>query len=242
MLDCDYTRKPFVVGIFCGPRKPSNVSDYLKPFVNDLVDLLSNGLTFVGRVLKVAISSFICDAPARAFIKQIKCHNGYSGCDKCHQTGRWHNKMTYPETEVRLRSDEEFENMADEDHHINRCPLTGLVKMVSAFPIDYMHLCCLGVMKKLINFWMRAKNSTRQPARAIKAISEKLLQLRPYTPSEFARKPRELTELDRWKAAELRQFMLYSGPLVLKDTLPHDLYDNFVVFCGHVFTAHTQHL
>ncbi|KAL2102394.1 hypothetical protein ACEWY4_001562 [Coilia grayii] len=230
MIDCDYTRMPFVVGIFCGTGKPSNVFDYLRQFVNELSDLLSSGITFGGRVLRVAISSFICDAPARAFVKQIKSHNGYSGCDKCCQTGNWQNKMTYPETEVRLRSDDEFETMADEDHHINRSPVTGLVKMVSAFPIDYMHLCCLGVMRKLINFWMRGKNSTRQPIRAIKAISEQLVQLRPYTPTEFARKPRELNELDRWKAAELRQFMIYTGPLVLRDTLSHNLYDNFMLF------------
>ncbi|KAL2102395.1 hypothetical protein ACEWY4_001563 [Coilia grayii] len=83
MIDCDYTRMPFVVGIFCGTGKPSNVFDYLRQFVNELSDLLSSGITFGGRVLRVAISSFICDAPARAFVKQIKSHNGYSGCDKC---------------------------------------------------------------------------------------------------------------------------------------------------------------
>ncbi|XP_060785073.1 uncharacterized protein LOC132891481 isoform X2 [Neoarius graeffei] len=235
LIDCDYTRTPFLVGIFCGPGKPSNVFDYLTQFVKDLSDLLCNGVTFGGRKLRVAISSFICDAPARAFVKQIKCHNGYSGCDKCHQTGIWQKKMAYPETDVRLRSDEEFENMVDEDHHINRSPLTGLVKMVSAFPIDYMHLCCLGVMKKLIHFWMRGKNSTRQPTRAIKAISEKLIQLRPYTPAEFARKPRELAETDRWKAAELCQFMIYSGPLVLRNILPQDLYENFMLFSVAMF-------
>ncbi|KAL2103176.1 hypothetical protein ACEWY4_000044 [Coilia grayii] len=235
LTDCDYTRTPFVVGIFCGSGKPSSVSDYLRQFVNDLSDLLNSGVTFRGRLLRVAISSFICDAPARAFVKQIKCHNGYSGCDKCHQTGIWHKKMTYPDTDVRLRSDDEFEKMADEDHYTNTSCDDGLVKMVSAFPIDYMHLCCLGVMRKLINFWMRGKNSTRQPTRAINAMSEQLVQLRPYIPKEFARKPRELNEFDRWKASELRQFMIYSGPLVLRDTLPNNLYDNFMLFSVAMF-------
>ncbi|XP_060772163.1 uncharacterized protein LOC132883046 isoform X1 [Neoarius graeffei] len=214
LIDCDYTRTPFLVGIFCGPGKPSNVFDYLMQFVKDLSDLLCNGVTFGGRKLRVAISSFICDAPARAFVKQIKCHNGYSGCDKCHQTGIWQKKMTYPETDVRLRSDEEFENMVDK----------------------------LFFMKKLIHFWMRGKNSTRQPTRAIKAISEKLIQLRPYTPAEFARKPRELAKIDRWKAAELRQFMIYSGPLVLRDILPQDLYENFMLFSVAMFLLLTPNI
>lgn len=204
--------------------------------MDDLSQLLQNGLTFRGRSLTVLVSSFICDAPARAFVKQIKCHNGYSGCDKCHQVGEWRNKMTYPETTVRLRSDEEFAAMVDEDHHTNPSPLSGTVKMVSQFPIDYMHLCCLGVTRKLIHFWLRGKNvTTRQPSKVVSALSEKLVNLCAHVPSEFARKPRDLTEIDRWKATELRQFMIYTGPVVLKDVLPQELYDNFMLFSVGMF-------
>ena len=103
------------------------------------------------------VCSFICDAPARAFVKQMKSHNGYSGCDKCTQVGVWRNKMTYPEMNAMLRSDEDFALMSDTDHHLQPSPLTGIVQMVTQFPIDYMHLCCLCVTRKLILFWMKAK-------------------------------------------------------------------------------------
>ncbi|XP_041917180.1 uncharacterized protein LOC121681489 [Alosa sapidissima] len=236
MIDCDYTKKTFIVGLFCGNAKPSNVHDYLKTFVDDLTQLLKDGLTYRGETLKVMVCSFICDAPAQAYIKQTKSHNGYSGCDKCHQVGVWQNKMTYPEMNARLRSDEDFALMSDTDHHLHPSPLTGIVLMVTQFPIDYMHLCCLGVTRKLILFWMKGKNlATRQPSRVITAISSKLIARRPHIPTEFARKPRELAEIDRWKATELRQFMVYSGPVVLKHILPREIFENFLLFSVGVF-------
>lgn len=37
-------------------------------------------------------------------------------------------------------------------------------------------------------------------------------------------------ELDRWKVTELLSFMLYWGPIVLKDCLAEELYENFMFF------------
>ena len=48
-------------------------------------------------------------------------------------------------------------------------------------------------------------------------------------PSDFNRKPRSLEKAKRlWKAHKLRQFLLYSGPVVLRNALRDDLYNHFL--------------
>ena len=60
--------------------------------------MLANGIIHKDKTLNVKVSSFVCDAPARAYDKNVTSYNGYSGCNKCDQEGVWRNKMTYPET------------------------------------------------------------------------------------------------------------------------------------------------
>ena len=66
-------------------------------------------------------------------------------------------------------------------------------------------------------------------SRAAIELSEKLVSLCPYIPSDFARKPRSVTEVMRWKATEFRQFLLYSGPVVLREILSENLYHHFML-------------
>lgn len=61
--------KPMPVGIFFGKSKPTNVNDFLTPFVNELIPILQNGCTVNGHKIKTKIRCFICDSPARAFVK-----------------------------------------------------------------------------------------------------------------------------------------------------------------------------
>jgi hypothetical protein len=69
---------------------------------------------------------------------------------------------------------------------------------------------------------------------AIRQISASLDVFKKHIPKEFARKCRNLSEIDRWKATEFRQFLLYSGIVAMKGQVPEDYYDNFLLFfCRH---------
>lgn len=61
--------KPFVVGIYAGITKPTNLEQFLRPFVVELSEIVSNGLQVNGHDIEVKINCFICDTPARALVK-----------------------------------------------------------------------------------------------------------------------------------------------------------------------------
>lgn len=139
--------------------------------------------------------------------------------------------MTISETSSPLRTDASFLNMDDEEHHKGKSPLTNVsIGMVSQIPIDYMHLVvCLGVMKRLLLLWIKGPLHCRLSARSVQQISGKLLSLKNCVPSDFARQPRSLSEIDRWKAIEIRQFLFYTGPLVLIGVVHPNVYENFLL-------------
>lgn len=228
--------KPFVVGIFLGNAKPGNISEYLGDFIKDVKELLQNPV-IDDKIYKILIHAFICDAPARSYLKCIKNHNGYFGCERCIQRGKWLGRMTFSELDSPKRKDEDFlhgiNTDSSDEHIVGISPLIDInIGLVSMFPLDYMHLVCLGVVRKLISIWYKGPLPFRLSGSARQSLNTNLLACAKYSPSEFQRKPRALTDIDRWKATEFRSFLLYTGPVVLKDMLRKDYFNHFL--CLHV--------
>lgn len=224
--------KVFTVSLCFGESKP-NTLEFLKEVIQEMKSLFNEGLNVPedNKIYDVTLSSVICDAPAKAMIKSIQLYSGYYGCDKCTQRGKWMGRMTYQEVEnLELRTDASFRTQSNSGHHHGETPFIELpIDMVKHFPIDYMHQVCLGVQRKLLLTWMRGKKNVRLSGAAISEVSNRLLSLGKFIPNIFARKPRGLDEIDRWKATEYRQFLLYSGKIVLKGILRKDIYQHFMV-------------
>lgn len=102
------------------------------------------------------------------------------------------------------------------------------IPCVSSFVLDCMHLVCLGVVRRILYYLCRIPNPHRLSPRQRAELPSGLIRLRYAMPSEMARKPRSLQELDRWKATEFRQFLLYTGPVVLHGIVDPDLYHHFL--------------
>lgn len=75
---------------------------------------------------------------------------------------------------------------------------------------------------------MNGPLAVRISAQVKENISQALINLRNAMPKEFSRQPRSLHKVAYWKATEFRQFLLYTGPIVLKTVLKGDIYTHFL--------------
>lgn len=219
----------FPVAITCGKSKPTNL-EFLMETIADLDEILRNGIQVNGIILGVSLRCIVCDAPARAMVRATKQYSGYYGCERCSQKGEWHGRITYQETDhLFLRTNQAFRDQIQTEHHKGISPFMDLpVDMIKSFPLDYMHQACLGVMRRLLLLWIRGSKRTKMSALQISQVSTKLIQLQVSIPDCFARKPRSLDEIERWKATEYRLFLLYIGKLILKGVLTNELYKHFM--------------
>lgn len=128
------------------------------------------------------------------------------------------------------RTDEKFSQMAYRAKHQNgETPLIRAgIPCVGSFVLDYMHLVCFGVVRRILYYLCRIPNPRRLSPRQRAELSSELIKLRNSVPSEMARKPRSLQELARWKATEFQQFLLYTGPVILHGIVDSDLYHHFL--------------
>ncbi|CAH0551339.1 unnamed protein product [Brassicogethes aeneus] len=226
----NFNTEPFAIGIFHGKTKPQDANNYLRKFVEEALILLNNGLFIDNKRINVQINAFICDTPAKSFICGTKGHSGYFACTKCIQEGDFvQNRVTYPETNCTLRTNESFRNKLQPEYHRFTSILEQLnIDMVVQIPLDYMHLICLGVVKRQLQFWVQGKCNIRLKPPLLKEAESRISSFRNLFLQEFSRKARSLSEVDRWKATEFRVFLLYTGGVVMKDLLAENIYRHFL--------------
>ncbi len=156
--------RPFVISVYCGPSKPPDLSTFLNPFLDEMKQLEQRSLRVDGRSFHVLLKSIVCDAPARSFVKMIKAHTGKFVCERCVQRGvKIGGPFTYPNMKATLRNNASFRRQTNKPHHTGTSPFTELkLDMINGFPLDYMHLVCLGVVKKLLLLWRGEMNAPRK--------------------------------------------------------------------------------
>ena len=165
----------FPIALFCSNKKPTSIEEYLKDFVLEIKKLES--AEFVNSETsysyKIKLGAVICDTPAQAFVKCIKSHNSCNCCERCTQHGEYYHKIILPDMFTSHRTDSSFFQRSDPPHHVGISPLTELsFGMITGFPLDYMHLVCLGVVRQLINLWLHGPFTCKLSQTIISEISD----------------------------------------------------------------------
>jgi len=233
LINVDRTSPVLLAGVFCGESKPKDINEYLNLFISELSSLISSGFVYKSNHYEVKVRAFICDSPARAFVLGSKSHSAYFGCHKCYQRGKsFQRRIIYQLQESLPRTDAQFRNRTQVEHHNILLPLKIEelpLDIVRQFPFDYMHTVCLGVMKSMLNGWIKIRGQSYSLSKEkIDYLNNLFMSLKTDISKEFARKPRSILDMDRWKAVEFRQFLLYTRPVVLKGVLTESRYEHFM--------------
>lgn len=61
--------KPMIIGLWCGRGKPNDLNEFLLALINDINTVVRDGIKINGYRIDVSIRCFLCDSPARSFLK-----------------------------------------------------------------------------------------------------------------------------------------------------------------------------
>ncbi|KAJ8677968.1 hypothetical protein QAD02_013755 [Eretmocerus hayati] len=101
--------------------------------------------------------------------------------------------------------------------------------MIRMFILDFMHLVCLGITKRLVTeYWLKTSLNFMNKVN-ISQLSLRLTNLNKQIPIDFQRSTTTIEVIHQWKATEYRFFVLYCGMFVLKDLLNAEAYKHFLL-------------
>lgn len=224
---------PFLIGMYCGKHSVKSIDAFMKPFCEDAGNLMKNGVQLIknGPRVPFRIRLFCCDTPARSMITNTKYYSAKAGCHKCNQRSYHRGYLNFFQTyKGDPRTDILFGLKVDTDHHksLITSELEKLgIGMVSQFPYEVMHLIDLGVTKSVLSAIVD-KTTVKKNSIDVDGMCLKYESYKTFCPRDFARKPRNLVLAKKFKATEFRQFVLYTGVVLLKEYLPIDMYTHFL--------------
>ncbi|EFX78062.1 hypothetical protein DAPPUDRAFT_320792 [Daphnia pulex] len=233
--------------LWFGMEKP-NPNAFCKPFVDETIQLFRTGFKWldksnnVVRVSRVLFPIAIADAPARAMLLNFMQFNGSYGCHYCEHPGISVIKgdghvrvfpITFPIPPLRDSKTTLLHAVAainSGEKHIYGVKEFSILSLIPEFDLingtipDIMHGVFLGIVKHFLTIWL---DSTGKPYSFMaKHLDEALRDIK--LPDEILRMYRSEKYGKSWKASELRNFLLFFSPVILKSLLPNVFYRHWL--------------
>lgn len=225
-----HDKKIFPVGIYNGESQPKDFNDFLFDFAVEAKQLIKKGIDLQHRVVNFSLNKILMDSPAKSHVTLTKSHNGYGSCYYCQIYG-FHDgsRVCFLETNCKLRTNKDFKEKVDTTFHKGVSVLESLgVLMIDQIPIDYLHCVLLGIEKKMLVKLFIHKSPLLSSV-VMNKVSKAMLICNEFLCTEIHRKLRHLKDLKTYHGNELRLFLLKIGCVVLKNNIPNDIYNNFLL-------------
>ena len=228
---------------------PAFIDLYLSIFVEEIEYLGSTGINIVDHYTglvqnKKIVPLFGCvDSVARPLLQNRIKFNGSSGCSYCHHFGVYDSgSMRYPllDNDPALRSHEDHVKDVQKSikygKRINGIKGECILLKVNNFdiiwnlPPDYMHGTLLGVTRQFFHRWntFNFKKSDREK------INERMSNIK--LCREIRRSIRRLDLFDKFKATELKTWLIIICLPCLQGILPDDLFYSFSQLVDSIYT------
>ncbi|XP_051155482.1 uncharacterized protein LOC127291262 [Leptopilina boulardi] len=231
------TSELIVVGLWFGRSKP-NMNIFLKPFVEDMNKLSTEGLkcniNTEGYLTKIFCLICCVDSIARAPLQGLMQFNGYYGCNWCLHPGKWVAKESKPnsgshkyplfDTTAANRNEKDSKKHMIEGSEEKPCfgfkNVSRLINLnsfniIDGFVPDYMHIIS-GIGKQFANLWFGTNkvSSSFVNEKTVDDINGILKSIK--APHQVGRLTRSLKDKAFWKAREWENWVLYYSTPILK--------------------------
>jgi len=126
---------PILVALFLGTTKPNSAEAFLDDFCKEFDQLSKDGFVCVECArnvnLPVTLHAVVCDAPARAFLKNRKGHNSLHACERCEAVAVSMNNRTIFSSESCFKADKRCSDVFSDGgyygtHQNDPTPLTTM--------------------------------------------------------------------------------------------------------------------
>lgn len=247
-----FEQSAFIIGLYIGKAKPDSIDDFMLPFMQEYQAILDEGGISIDQtngfhLIKIKIRLFVTDTPARCFVVSTHYHTHTFGCHRCHAQMV---RRNFPALIGDIRTDSTFTERKHTEHHSDEHKVKYSIlerfgfNMISQFPLDVMHLVDLGIGKLILSSIVNATKKQitdmfllPRPANTSAANHRKLVrsamsarhgEFKSNSPQVFGRYPRPLDECKYFKATEFRQFILYTGVVLMKEYSSNEAFHHFL--------------
>ena len=253
-----------VTSLYLGPGHP-NSNRRIYTVSEEITGLVVNGFSFHDRVIPLRLKFGILDLPAAAMAKNMK-PSGYYACGKCFVKGVTRKDLGHGNDNTVVfpalpqfgfpacpRSHQQHFDLFNKARRDNFRHFYGVYgdqlsvlcniphfDMVKGFPYEALHSCFLGVVSVLVDCFFNSKNKREEfyikPSQRLKLVD--CFTSKNLPPFMRRRGEANVSELEFWKGADYRHFLLFTAPFLLPAcNLPSKFVGHFEELAKIVYIA-----